>query len=95
MLIIFRYQVSKLLEVFFVRELAARTAANSKPEVIINYLNPGLCHSELARDAGWGLYLMKLALARTTEYGSRTLVNAAEAGMESHGQYMSDCGVAR
>lgn len=87
--------MSKLLEVFFVRELAARTAANSKPDVIINYLNPGLCHSELARDSGWGLYLVKLALARSTEYGSRTLVHAAEAGMESHGQYMSDCAVAK
>lgn len=95
MLIVCRYNVSKLLEVFFVRELAARTTANSKPDVIINYLNPGLCHSELGRDAGWGLYLMKLAIARTTEYGSRTLVHAAYAGPESHGQYMSDCGVAK
>lgn len=88
-----RYNVSKLLEVFFVRELASRTAANTKPDVIINYLNPGLCHSELGRDLGWGLYLLKLAFARTTEQGSRTLVNAAEAGMESHGQYMSNCRV--
>ena len=88
-----RYNVSKLLEVFFVRELASKTALNSKSDVIINYVNPGLCHSELARDAGWGLYVLKLLLARTTEYGSRTLVIAAEAGMESHGQYMSNCQV--
>ncbi|KAI9871247.1 MAG: hypothetical protein M1830_003144 [Pleopsidium flavum] len=90
-----RYNVSKLLEVFFVRELASKTATDSEPDVIINYINPGLCHSELARDAGWGLYFMKLLLARTTECGSRTLVNAAEAGMESHGQYMSNCRVSR
>lgn len=90
-----RYIVSKLLEVFFVRELASRTVVNSKPDVIINYLNPGLCHSELAKDGGWGIYLMKLLLARSTEYGSRTLVQAAEAGKESHGQYMSDCRVSQ
>lgn len=87
----FRYNVSKLLEVFYTRELAAHTKANNKADVIINFLNPGLCHSELARDAGWTLYIMKLLLARSTECGSRTLVNAVEAGHESHGQYMSDC----
>lgn len=63
--------------------------------VIINCLNPGLCHSELGRDAGWGLWFMKLLLARSTEYGSRTLVHAAvTAGDESHGKYLSDCQVA-
>ncbi|KAI4128640.1 MAG: hypothetical protein LQ347_004096 [Umbilicaria vellea] len=86
-----RYNVSKLLEVFYTRELAARTKANNKADVIINFLNPGLCHSELAREAGWALYIMKLLLARSTECGSRTLVQAVEAGHESHGQYMSNC----
>jgi hypothetical protein len=36
---------------------------------------------------------MKLFLARTTEYGSRTLVHAAAQGKESHGKYISDCRV--
>ncbi len=62
--------------------------------MIINFLNPGLCHSELARDSGWGLWFMKLLLARTTEVGSRTLVHAATAGEETHGQYLDDCKVA-
>ncbi|MCJ1301959.1 hypothetical protein MMC08_004760 [Hypocenomyce scalaris] len=88
-----RYNVSKLLEVFYTRELAARTKANNKQDVIINFLNPGLCHSELARDGGWYLYILKLLFARSTECGSRTLVNAVEAGQESHGQYMSNCTV--
>jgi retinol dehydrogenase 12 len=93
-----RYNVSKLLEVFFVRELASRSPPPSqngkgKGGVIISFLNPGLCHSELGRNAGWGLYFMKLALARTTEYGSRTLVHASQAGEESHGQYMNNCAV--
>ena len=91
-----RYQVSKLLEVFYTRELAARTKQSGKPEVIINYVNPGLCHSALARDiSGWGFYLVKLLFARSTEQGSRTLVHATEAGPESHGQYMSECCVSQ
>ncbi|KAK3177909.1 putative secondary metabolism biosynthetic enzyme [Lepraria neglecta] len=88
-----RYRVSKLLEVFYTRELAARVKRSGKPEVIINYLNPGLCHSGLAREAGWRLAIIKFLFARTTEHGSRTLVHAAEAGPESHGQYLSSCSV--
>ncbi|KAL2038248.1 hypothetical protein N7G274_008897 [Stereocaulon virgatum] len=86
-----RYHVSKLLEVFCTRELAARVKGNGKPEVIINYLTPGVCHSELARDAGWRIAVMKFLIARTTEHGSRTLVHAVEAGPETHGQYLSNC----
>ena len=88
-----RYQISKLLQVFPCRELAARTKQSGKPNVIINYINPGLCHSELARDAGFGLAFMKFFLARSTEAGSRTIVNAVEGGEETHGQYLSSCQV--
>ena len=91
----YRYQVSKLLEVYPARELAARANQSGKSGVIVNYLNPGLCHSELARDAGWFLYIMKLILARTTEQGSRTLVHAALAGEETNGQYLSNCKIAQ
>lgn len=38
--------------------------------------------------------IMDPIFARTTEQGSRTLVHAASAGAESHGQYMSNCQVA-
>ena len=34
-------------------------------------------------------------LARTTEEGSRTLVSAAQAGPEAHGQYLDDCQVGK
>lgn len=83
-----RYPVSKLLEVLVVRELAAQTGPDYP--ITINCLNPGFCHSELAREAGWGLYLMKLFLARSTEVGSRAIVTAAIAGPETHGLYMSE-----
>ena len=82
-----RYPTSKLLEVLVVRQIAPKLEGSG---VILNMLNPGLCHSELARDAGLFLAIMKFFLARTTEVGSRTLVAAAVAGSESHGKYMSD-----
>lgn len=88
-----RYQISKLLQVFPCRELATRTRESGKSDVIINYLNPGLCHSELSRDSPFFLTIMKFFLARSTEHGSRSVVNAVEAGEESQGQYLSDCQV--
>jgi len=85
-----RYNVSKLLEVFYCRALAARMTEGGKPTVTLNFLNPGLCHSELAKDPPLILTIMKALLARTTEVGSRTLVASAAAGHETHGQYMGD-----
>ncbi|KAJ3130114.1 hypothetical protein HK098_006173 [Nowakowskiella sp. JEL0407] len=86
-----QYQVSKLLEVFAVRAIAERRPADEYP-VTINYLNPGLCHSELSREAKtFQFWLMKAVLARTTEAGSRTLVHAGAQGKETHGEYLSNC----
>ncbi|KAJ5542831.1 hypothetical protein N7535_005255 [Penicillium sp. DV-2018c] len=82
-----RYPLSKLLEVLVVQELAGRVRGS---EVIINMINPGLCHSQLGREIGWQLTVLKLFLARSTEVGSRTLVAGATAGLESHGSYMTD-----
>ena len=89
-----QYPVSKLLEVFVVRAMAEGHPASDFP-VTVNCVNPGLCHSELARDyPTFGFWLMKLLLARSTEVGSRTLVHAGTQGAESHGQYLSDCTIA-
>lgn len=82
-----RYPTSKLLEVLVVRQMAPKLDGSG---VILNILNPGLCHSGLGREAGVFLAVMKLVLARTTEVGSRTLVAAAVAGSDSHGKYMTD-----
>lgn len=86
-----RYSTSKLLEVLAVREIAPRLRGSG---VVLNVLNPGLCHSELGREGSLFLTVLKALLARTTEVGSRTLVASAEAGMESHGKYMTDGKVA-
>ena len=88
-----RYNVSKLMEVFLVRELASRTTG-SKPDVAINMLNPGLCHSELVRDQSMIANLIirgiKAILARSGEEGGSTLVHSASVGMESHGKFMTN-----
>ncbi|KAJ3399780.1 hypothetical protein CcCBS67573_g03520 [Chytriomyces confervae] len=89
-----RYNVTKLMQVFIARELAQRVDCD---RVIVNFLNPGLCHSNLTSTAkGWGSFVvetLKYWIGRTTEVGSRTLVHALSAGKESHGQYLSDCKV--
>lgn len=90
-----RYNVSKLLEILTIRELAPAMTVSGKTKVILNTLTPGFCHSELMRHAVFPLnflgWIGKKLIGRTTEIGSRTLVAAASAGEESHGAYMADC----
>jgi len=87
-----RYNISKALEVLFVRELVARLGDDTS--VVIDLVNPGLCFSEL--DRGYNapqrmlMYLFRSLFARTTEVGSRTLVHGAIAGPSSHGEFMCD-----
>ncbi|KAF3482433.1 NAD(P)-binding protein [Arthroderma uncinatum] len=81
-----RYASSKLMDILILREMVHR-ASGAWPEVV-NMVNPGLCHSRLARELGWGFWLFKQVVARSTEVGSRTLVLGAAAGPESHGKYM-------
>lgn len=101
-----RYAVSKLLQVFGVRELASQLAQepeskpkSKSPSVIINCMTPGACKSDFDREStGFARImgnLMAAMLARTAEVGSRTLVAGLAAGEESHGSYMADCRVAK
>lgn len=90
-----RYNASKLLEVLSCREIASNHPV-SQLHVVLNFVNPGLCDSELARELdGTALYpliwIFKTIFARTTEVGSRTFVHAGLAGPETHGKYLSDC----
>ncbi|KAL9123292.1 MAG: hypothetical protein Q9187_000164 [Circinaria calcarea] len=88
-----RYLVSKLLQLFAVREIADRTASR-KPFVIVNTMNPGLCHTALTRSATGSTFvvmkIMRALMAWTAEEGSRTLVHATVAGPESHGIFLSN-----
>ncbi|QDS74100.1 hypothetical protein FKW77_009705 [Venturia effusa] len=87
-----RYNTSKLLEVLFVRYLTSQQAAGPHYPVVINYVTPGLCKSELARDAPpFVVSLVQfLFRARSSETGARTYVLASQAGKESHGEFLMD-----
>ena len=91
-----RYQTSKLLEILALRSLTAEQPV-SKIHVVVNTVNPGLCHSSLGRDATGGrayaMWLMLTLLARKTDVGSRTLVHAGLSGEDTHGQFMYDCAI--
>lgn len=93
-----RYQTSKLLEVFVVRQLAQdMTAPSSKTKgsVILNTLNPGFCRTALFRSNTWPAYIlirvMSTLIGRSSEVGSRVLVYAAAAGPETHGKWLDTC----
>ncbi|PVI05999.1 putative short-chain dehydrogenase [Periconia macrospinosa] len=89
-----QYPRSKLLEIYAVRQLASLFPV-SESGVTINAVNPGMCYSELDRNGNFRLRLlmaiMRALLARSTEKGSRNLVQAAFAGSDSHGSYFSEC----
>lgn len=88
-----RYQVSKLMEILFVRAWCGKFPKEKIP-VTINTVNPGYCHSEFGRETGLVDASMRFVFARSTEVGSRTLVHAASHGAESHGAYFDDCKIA-
>ncbi|KAJ9397662.1 hypothetical protein DTO282F9_5488 [Paecilomyces variotii] len=88
-----RYAVSKLLVLYAVRELAERLRAR-KPLVVINTPNPSFCKSGLmGNDVSYGERTAEKLLARSTEMGSRALVHGLSSGVESHGEYLTNCHV--
>ena len=96
-----RYKVSKLLLLYAVRSIAAKSPVSPKSNVVINYLTPGACKSDIFRDeASWlQRLIMTIGIAmfaRTTEAGSRTFVHAVQpdVGKDTHGAFLMDCKVA-
>jgi NAD(P)-dependent dehydrogenase (short-subunit alcohol dehydrogenase family) len=85
-----RYNLSKLMVHQCCAELAQRVSSS---EVIVNWVNPGWCATELARfkDPPMSQRMLFAIMGRTAEQGSRTLVHAVLAGKESHGCYLSEC----
>jgi hypothetical protein len=83
-----------------VRELAARNPITAQSNVVIDYITPGACKSDLFRDAMTRLQailhaIAAILIARTTEAGSRTLVDAAKPDIspEAHGGFLMNCKV--
>jgi len=91
-----RYKITKLFNVFFVRELTKRLPPNSP--VIVTAVNPGYCKSELRRHLPFVIHtldrIMEALLARTSEEGSRQLLWAAIGGVgcefELRGGYVNN-----
>ncbi|KAF2430283.1 NAD(P)-binding protein [Tothia fuscella] len=89
-----RYPLSKLVELYAVREYASRNPVSSTG-VVINYVNPGACKTDLTRNADeetkGQIDALNDAVGRTAEVGSRTLLHGAVGGEETHGKYLSEC----
>ncbi|EXL74904.1 hypothetical protein FOPG_10017 [Fusarium oxysporum f. sp. conglutinans race 2 54008] len=89
-----RYNVSKMMELLAVRELATKMTESKKDgQVIAAVVNPGWVKTNMGSGEKSGLFAAfgRRFIARETEVGSRTLVHAAEGDPETHGQYLSDC----
>ncbi|KAI0409302.1 NAD(P)-binding protein [Xylaria palmicola] len=89
-----RYNLTKLLVVYLVREFAGRCQSSTKGTCIINTPNPSFCKSNLAQDErAAGYKVFEATMARSTEEGSRVLVNGLLAGSETNGHYLTNCKV--
>jgi retinol dehydrogenase-12 len=90
-----RYSLSKTLIHAVLSELAkVASRPGQHEEVIVNWVNPGWCASELDRHKKAPPLIQRLAfsiMGRTAEEGSRTLVHAIVAGKQTHGCYLSEC----
>jgi NAD(P)-dependent dehydrogenase (short-subunit alcohol dehydrogenase family) len=88
------YPASKMMEILAVREIA-KLLPVARGGVIVNSINPGLCETNLSRNAPPAfqnrLKEMWAQAGRTAECGSRTLLAGGVAGKDSHGSYMDDC----
>ena len=92
-----RYQLSKILVFYSLRELSARSPIDKSSDVILSVLTPGACKSDIFRDdASWfSKVMMGIAMAivaRTTEVGGRTLVHGISPKLPSaaHGRFLMD-----
>ncbi|TVY83895.1 Short-chain dehydrogenase/reductase tropG [Lachnellula suecica] len=93
-----RYYLSKLVLLLAYRGLAKELDHSSEKgskAVVLNFVNPGWCKTELFRtaDGGLGARIGLCLVGRAAEEGSRTLVHAAAVGEEAHGKYLSECRV--
>ncbi|KAF7299796.1 Retinol dehydrogenase 12 [Mycena chlorophos] len=93
-----RYSVTKLLNVFFARALAARipVSPNGPPPIVVNSVNPGMCRTEIFRELPGPISLLvsgiQSVVAYSAEEGSRQYVYAAVGEPEHperlHGEFI-------
>jgi len=97
-----RYALSKILVLYSLHELAARSPIDNNSDVILSVMTPGACKSDIFRDdAGFITKIVMgvamAAVARTTEVGGRTLVYSVSPDLpkEAHGSFIMDNKVAQ
>ncbi|KAJ7256695.1 hypothetical protein C8J57DRAFT_1517334 [Mycena rebaudengoi] len=85
------YNITKILNIFFVRALNARLGTSTP--LIVTAVNPGFCASDLLRDLlssiSWIMALYQRLMTFTTEEGSWQLVFGAVWPGELHGEYIN------
>lgn len=89
-----RYAVSKLLDIYIATEVAA-LASKNKSKVVVNYVTPGFCKSDLLSPSRGErsplvLRILQWLLARDVVEGSVSYIDAALKGPESHGEYLEN-----
>jgi len=88
-----RYPVSKLILLHAIRYYSKQHPV-SETGVAVNFVNPGLCITELDRnvspEAQANLGKFREQIGRTAEVGARTLVHGIVGGDETHGKYTSE-----
>jgi NAD(P)-dependent dehydrogenase (short-subunit alcohol dehydrogenase family) len=86
----FSYPISKLLNVLMTIQLAKHVGTDHP--VIINTMNPGLCKSDLTRDApSLAIKFTNFIFhVREPEVGVRSYIFGVQGGRELHGKYISD-----
>lgn len=93
------YSVSKLLNVFWIREFVAQLDkrqsqhASTDGDLIVNFFNPGSVKTGLHRDTK-ALQIFDAIIGWTVEEGGRLVIDAAFVkGKETHGCYLSEAKV--
>lgn len=92
-----RYQDSKLLLHLYGAKLAAELSTPGKPSICFNLVNPGYCVSQLKPPTSFATRMAENVMARSTDEGARTLVDAVAADKAAgrHGMYIDDMKVKR
>lgn len=85
------------MEILAIKHIAPQIPV-SRTGVVLNVVCPGLCITELSRNAPPDfkerIAVQHKEVGRTAEDGSRTLLHGAVAGKESHGCLLADCQIA-
>lgn len=88
-----RYPVSKLILLHALRYYSKQHPV-SQTGVAVNFVNPGLCITELDRNVAPEIQKMlgqfRQQMGRTAEVGARTLVHGIVGGEETHGMFTSE-----